>query len=223
VGELAIGRAAVLLTEAGHEVQLQPIELDPDEAGLVGAVHLAPGWTLSGHDAILAVDIGGSNIRAGVVEIRRKKGADLARGVVREFEGWAHAGEKTKPSRTDAIEHVVDMLKRLARRAEKAEFSLAPFVGVGCPGIIAEDGAIERGGQNLPGNWESAKFNVPAEIRKRFPKVLDHETVVLMHNDAVVQGLGEMPFIQDVRHWAVLTIGTGLGNAAFTNGREEKG
>ena len=38
-----------------------------------------------------------------------------------------------------------------------------------------------------------------------------------MHNDAVVQGLSELPFMQDVKHWGVLTIGTGLGNAHFTN------
>jgi hypothetical protein len=38
-----------------------------------------------------------------------------------------------------------------------------------------------------------------------------------MHNDAVVQGLSEVPFMQDVEHWGVITIGTGLGNARFTN------
>jgi len=43
------------------------------------------------------------------------------------------------------------------------------------------------------------------------------ETVVLLHNDAVVQGLSEAPFMRDVEHWAVLTIGTGLGNASFKN------
>ena len=32
-----------------------------------------------------------------------------------------------------------------------------------------------------------------------------------MHNDAVVQGLSEIPFMRDVAHWAVFTIGTGLG------------
>jgi len=39
----------------------------------------------------------------------------------------------------------------------------------------------------------------------------------------VVQGLSEMPFMQDVEHWGVLTIGTGLGNASFTNRRKDKG
>jgi hypothetical protein len=38
-----------------------------------------------------------------------------------------------------------------------------------------------------------------------------------MHNDAVVQGLSELPRTRDVRRWAALTIGTGLGNASFTN------
>ena len=43
----------------------------------------------------------------------------------------------------------------------------------------------------------------------------------MLHNDAVVQGLSEMPFMQDVEHWGVLTIGTGLGNARFTNRHSE--
>ena len=42
-----------------------------------------------------------------------------------------------------------------------------------------------------------------------------------MHNDAVVQGLSQVPFMQDVERWGVLTIGTGLGNARFTNRNPE--
>ena len=43
-----------------------------------------------------------------------------------------------------------------------------------------------------------------------------------MHNDGVAQGLAEVPFMQDVERWGVLTIGTGLGNARFTNRRNDK-
>lgn len=43
-----------------------------------------------------------------------------------------------------------------------------------------------------------------------------------MHNDAVVQGLSELPFMRDVKRWAVLTIGTGLGNASYVNARVVK-
>ncbi len=38
----------------------------------------------------------------------------------------------------------------------------------------------------------------------------------------MVQGLSEVPFMQDVLHWGVLTIGTGLGNARFTKRRKDK-
>ena len=41
-------------------------------------------------------------------------------------------------------------------------------------------------------------------------------------DSTVAQGLAEVPFMQDVEHWGVLTIGTGLGNARFTNRRNGK-
>src|SRR5262249_10563214 len=69
VGELVIGRAAVLLKADKVIVDLVPIHNDPDEAGLLGAVHLAPTWMFKAFDAILGVDIGGTNIRAGVIQL----------------------------------------------------------------------------------------------------------------------------------------------------------
>ena len=59
--------------------------------------------------------------------------------------------------------------------------------------MIEEDGSIDRGAQNLPGNWESSRFNLPASLRKAIPKIGEHETQIVMHNDAVVQGLSEVP------------------------------
>ena len=67
LGELAIGRSAVLLKTDGVAIDLKPIRSDPDEAGLIGAGHLLPAWMLSGYEVILAVDVGGTNIRAGLV------------------------------------------------------------------------------------------------------------------------------------------------------------
>src|SRR5262249_13688376 len=69
VGELAIARAGVILKAEELDVDLRPIRFDPHEAGLLGAGHLAPAWLFKGHDAILAVDIGGTNIRAGLVSL----------------------------------------------------------------------------------------------------------------------------------------------------------
>lgn len=218
IGELAIGRTSVLLKADGHDLELQPIRQHSDHAGLTGCIQLVPAWILSGHDSILAVDIGGSNIRAGIVELRRKKAADFSQATVGHFELWRHCEEQ--PEREDAVARLVDMLKGLIKRADKDGANLAPFIGIGCPGVIRDDGSIERGGQNLPGDWEHKSFNLPALLRAAIPKIGDHESVIVMHNDAVVQGLSELPFMQDVEHWGVLTIGTGLGNARFTNRHE---
>jgi predicted NBD/HSP70 family sugar kinase len=215
IGELAIGRTSVVLKGRGHAVDLHPIRHAPDHAGLIGSIHLVPAWILAGHDSILAVDIGGSNIRAGIVEFHSKKKKDLSDADVHRLELWRHSDDA--PKREDAVERLIEFLLDLVKRADKDGLTLAPFIGIGCPGVIRADGSIERGGQNLPGNWEAKGFNLPQRLREALPTIGDHDTVVLMHNDAVVQGLSELPWMQDVKHWAVMTIGTGLGNAHFTN------
>lgn len=217
VGELAIGRAAVILKAGGCKMDLHPIQHDPDHAGLIGSVHLVPAWMLAGHDSIVAVDIGGSNIRVGHVELRAKKKPDLSAATVGHFELWRHSQDE--PTREQAVERLIELLESIIKRAEKDGAKLAPFIGIGCPGVIRADGGITRGGQNLPGNWEVKSFNLPQLLREAIPTIGDHETVVVMHNDAVVQGLSQLPFMQDVEHWGVMTIGTGLGNAHFTNRR----
>jgi hypothetical protein len=216
IGELSIGRASILLKGAGIAIDLVPIQHHPDEAGLIGAVHLVPRWTLAGHDAMLAVDIGGSNIRAGVVTLNRKQAGDLSKAEVWKSELWRHADEN-EIDREDAFNRLVGMLEDLIGRARKQEVGLAPIIGIGCPGIITPNGEIERGGQNLPGgNWE-VDFNLPALLRERIPEINGHETVVVLHNDAVVQGLSQLPYMSEIERWGVVTIGTGLGNARFTN------
>jgi predicted NBD/HSP70 family sugar kinase len=215
IGELVIGRAGVLLKAGGINIDLQPIHHHPDDAGLIGAAHLAPGWIFHGHDGILAIDIGGTNIRAGVVQLNRKKATDLSKAAVWARELWRHADDK--PKREETIDELTGMLQKLINAAKKEGLGLAPFIGIGCPGKIEADGSIDRGAQNLPGNWASNRFNLPGRLAEAIPRIGDHETAIMMHNDAVVQGLSEVPFMRDIERWGVLTIGTGLGNARFTN------
>ena len=221
VGELAIARTDIILKAEDFEVDLIPIRHHPDEAGLIGCLHLAPSWIFEAHDSILGVDIGGTNIRCGVVETRWKKAPDLSKASVWKSELWRHANDE--PTREGTVKRLVKMLKGLIAAADAEGLKLAPFIGIACPGVINEDGSIEKGAQNLPGNWESSKFNLPASLVEAIPQIGDHDTAVLMHNDGVAQGLSEVPFMQDVERWGVLTIGTGLGNARFTNRRKDKG
>lgn len=216
LGELAIKRAAVLLqTEHERTLELVAIRHHPDEAGLLGNVHVVPPWMFQGYDSLLAVDIGGSNIRVGLVELRHAQDKTFKAARVVATELWRHCDDK--PKREECMERIAEMLKRQVKQAEKLKLTLAPMIGIGCPGLINKDGTIEKGGQNLPGNWESSRFNLARSIKTLLPTIGENETVVMVHNDAVVQGLSETPWMTDVQHWAVLTIGTGLGNAHFTN------
>lgn len=215
IGEIAVGRAWAILQEKNVDISLAVIRYHPDEAGLVGCAHLAPAWALSGYDAFLAVDIGGSNIRCGIVELRLGKAADLSAARVFAADLWRHRDDD--PSRGKAVKRLVAMLKKLLRRAKQKGLNVAPFIGIGCPGVIEEDGTIDRGAQNLPGDWTSESFHLPRIIAEELGEIGGHAPVVILHNDAVVQGLSETPFMQDIDRWGVLTIGTGLGNARFTN------
>jgi predicted NBD/HSP70 family sugar kinase len=220
LGELAIARTEIILRAEDFKVELVPIRYHPDDAGLIGTLHLAPSWIFEAHDSILAVDIGGTNIRCGVVKTNWKKAKDLSKAEVWKSELWRHADDE--PTREGAVKRLVKMLKGLITESEEEGFKLAPFIGVSCPGVINEDGSIAKGAQNLPGNWESSKFNLPASLIEGIPQIGDHDTAVVMHNDGVAQGLSEVPFMQEVERWGVLTIGTGLGNARFTNRRNGK-
>lgn len=217
VGERAILEAGAMLEDLGVHVQLGRLSHNVDDGGLIGWVHLTPRALLKGHDAILAVDIGGTNVRCGIVKTRHRKAPDFSRAKVVQREKWRHADDG--PNRSHMVDRIAEMLQEMVVHADHHDIRLAPFVGIACPGLIRPSGSIGRGAQNLPGDWESPSFHLPAALWQRLPIIGSGPTLVRMHNDAVVQGLSELPFMRDVRHWGVLTIGTGLGNASFTNRR----
>jgi predicted NBD/HSP70 family sugar kinase len=213
VGELAIGRAQLLLQDEGLDIMLHPVRHDPDEAGLIGSAYLMPAWVFADFDAILAVDIGGTNVRAGLVRLakrRRDDGPSVAKMLL-----WRHGDDA--PTRESVIEELVAMLHKLATYAKRRRLRVAPFIGVGCPGRVRLDGRIEQGTGNLPGNWQAKRFHLPSLLRQGMPQVDGRDTCVILHNDAVVQGLSALPDMAEATRWAVLTIGTGLGNAQFLN------
>ena len=215
VGELAILQSAALCHVTEIPVELARLRHEPDDGGLIGWVHLAPPHFAEHSDALLALDIGGTNVRCGIVMFRRDKAADLSRAKVVRRRKWRHADDE--PSRTALVDGLAAMLTDMVAWAHRHDIRLAPFVGIACPGLIREDGSIARGAQNLPGNWAADTFHLPTALREKMPVIGHEATQVLMHNDAVVQGLSELPFMRDVKRWAVLTIGTGLGNASYVN------
>lgn len=213
-GGLAIRRTARRLEIERIDVRLDVLRHDADEGGLLGWVPLVPQDLIDRYGTFIAVDIGGSNIRCGLVEHRLSREPDGSKARVIERMHWRHADDE--PSRDEAVLRTAGMINGLAAYARTAGLGLAPFVGIGCPGRMQSDGTIVQGAQNLPGNWESP-FNLPDALAAHLEPIDGAPPRVVMHNDAVVQGLSERPRMRKARRWGVLTIGTGLGNASYTN------
>jgi predicted NBD/HSP70 family sugar kinase len=213
-GRLGLRRARRLLRDAGLEVRLKRLKVDPDDAALLGWASLLPAEFARTHDALLAVDVGGTNLRCGLVAHRLEESGDGARATLLERMHWRHADDE--PSRREAIDRLAGMLNGLIAQARTLRISLAPFIGIAVPGAIEPDGRISAGAQNLPGDWE-APFDLPDALGQRLDAIEGAPPRVVLHNDAVVQGLGESHRMRKCKRWGVMTIGTGLGNACYTN------
>jgi hypothetical protein len=208
VGRLAIRQASHLLAQRGRPIGLRTVHFEADDAGLVGWANMLPHGVAESGDAFLAIDIGGTNVRCGVVQLGPKLRVSMR-------DKWKHSEDGAQ--QTDLVEGIVAMLRRMIEQAASKQVMLAPFIGIACPGVVSADGSILRGAQNLPGDWNDASFHLPRRLTENIPTVRDRPTLALLHNDAVAQGMSELPFMSDVRRWAILTIGTGLGNASFEN------
>jgi hypothetical protein len=210
-GGLARRRVRREVERRGLRVGVDALDHDPDDAALLGWVHLLPD-DARGFEAYLAVDLGGTNVRCGLVESKLDDANNGACADVAERLQWRHAEDA--PRRDEAVRRMAGMLNGLTAQARTLGLRLAPFVGVACPGAIDADGTIAAGAQNLPGDWE-APFRLPDALGALLDPIDGERPRVVLHNDAVVQGLSAWPAQRDTDCWAVLTIGTGLGNAVY--------
>jgi hypothetical protein len=215
-GERCVERAQELLHAGGRRISLAPIHHGADDAGLIGGAHLLPTWMLRGHDGMVCVDLGGTNLRVGLVALKLRASPDLAAARVVSSEVWLHADDD--PHRTGTVEEMIGMIRHQLDKARRKRMALAPVIAIGCPGVIDTSGTILRGAMNLPGgNWESERFNLARAVARGLGDINGEAPVVLMHNDAVIQGLSQWPWMRDAERWGILTIGTGLGNACYSN------
>ncbi len=85
-----------------------------------------------------------------------------------------------KPGRDEAVKRIGAMPDGMVERVGRNEMDLAPSIAVDCPDVIAGDGRLGRGGQNLPGNWEQKDFDQPDQLRAVIPCVGGLDTMVVM-------------------------------------------
>lgn len=146
---------------------------------------------------VLGVDIGGTNTAFGFVD---REGAIF--------------NAASLP--TGAEEPAQSFASRLHRRIEEARADLpSPYrlrgIGIGAPNAHHGRGTIENP-VNL--NWGAA-VDFVSLIRKYY------DLPVFITNDANAAALGEMLFgnARGLKHFLVITLGTGLGSGIVTDGR----
>ncbi len=151
---------------------------------------------MTSEQTIMGVDIGGTGIKAGLVDINK--------GVV--------TGE-TVYEPTPQPAHPDDTVAAVARVVE--QFGWRGRIGIGYPGVVKQGVALSAA--NLTDNW------LEQNLQELFGVVTNDEVVVL--NDADAAGLAEMQFGAGKDHFNLngglvfmCTFGTGIGSALFYHG-----
>jgi glucokinase len=147
----------------------------------------------------VGIDLGGTNIKGGVVD-----GA----GKVIHFDSIETEGEKGR-------DHVLDRIALLAlkvRDAAKLPRDAIAAVGIGSPGPLNIKKGMIYSAPNLPG-WE----NLPLadEIRRRcgYPTFIENDANAASLAEATTGAGKGMPCM------LMLTLGTGIGGGIVLNGR----
>ncbi len=148
--------------------------------------------------AAIGVDLGGTNLRFGLVRedekiiSRRRTGTMATEGV------------------EIVLERLTSGIQTLAMRAESMGLEIAG-IGIGVPGIISARDGMVRLSPNLPG-WKDIPLR--ARLEESFPYP------VYVENDANAYALGEYWFGagKGAKSMVCITLGTGVGGGIILDG-----
>ncbi len=153
--------------------------------------------------AAIGVDLGGTNLRFGLVREDKK----------------IISRRRTGTMATEGVEIVIERLtsgiQTLAMRAESLGLEVAG-IGIGVPGIISAREGVVRLSPNLPG-WKDTPLR--ARLQESFPYP------VYIENDANAYALGEYWFGagKDAESMVCITLGTGVGGGIILDGHIWRG
>jgi glucokinase len=149
----------------------------------------------------IGVDIGGTKIYAGIVDLETGKATATAR----------------KPTRPDKgadffVQRVGDVLEELLAQAKSSSVDLIPAIGIGLAGQIDRERGIVLGAPNL------ATGLVNLDLGKVLGDRLSSQ--VILGNDVEVAAYGEQVFGsgRGCLDFVYISVGTGIGGALVRNG-----
>ncbi len=142
--------------------------------------------------AWIGIDIGGTNIKVGVVA---QDGRVLARGVV-------ETSSQEGPER--AFRRIHEAARSLAGRGR------ITGVGIGCAGLVDSAHGVLRESPNLPA-WRGARLGRIARANFRLPIHLENDATSAAFGESFVRG-------ERGRNLVMITLGTGVGGGIVADG-----
>lgn len=141
----------------------------------------------------IGIDIGGTNIRLGVVT---HEGKILARKKIA-------VGSKKSP------EEIIALLESLVKSIGRKETVKA--VGLGVPGIVSAREGIVYSSPHYP-LWKNFSLARRLSRKLKMPVVMDNDANMIARGE-LWKGAGK-----NWKHFLMITLGTGIGGALVTNG-----
>lgn len=147
-------------------------------------------------DRVVAIDVGGTNLKGAVVDRR----------------GGAVSVESRASGAEDGPEAVVDALIGLAQElADAEEGSKVVAAGIAVPGLVDEATGTVRVAANL--GWREMRIGSLAQERLGVPVTISHD----VRAAALAEGL--LGAARGCRDYLLITLGTGIGGAVVLDRR----
>lgn len=149
----------------------------------------------------IGVDLGGTNLRAAIVDTDTGQICHQRQGLTLSAEG-----------QEAVIERIVQLIRELIR-ASGVSARTIKGVGIGVPGTPDMETGVIQLLPNLPGQWTNVPLQAIVEEQVQLP--------VALINDVRAMTLGEWTFGagRDVKTLVCLGIGTGIGGGVVINGQ----
>ncbi len=149
----------------------------------------------------LGMDLGGSSIKW---------------GLIRQDGSIVH--EDTVQLESRSVEHVVDTLANIVRKAVYHDGVRVVGVGIGSPGLIDATRTIVRLSPNFP-EWDNLSLveRVREQAATDLPVVLENDANVLVYSES------RWGAAVGMQHIVVLTLGTGVGGGVMVDGKLLRG
>lgn len=146
----------------------------------------------------VAVDLGGTNIKAAIV--------DKFNGIIEQTSTPTHA----ELGRDHLLDRISATIKELTTRHEVIG------IGMGLPGMVNLEQTIVRNPPNLPG-WDEVRAAEEITKRTNLPCRIE--------NDANIAALGSLHFGvgKNFKNFIIITLGTGVGGGIIINNTLYKG